>query len=147
MTIRFPRPLRPGDRIGVTSPSSGVPSDMWPRMEASIAALRERGYEVVLGECMSGDRVTSAPKEQRAAELVGMLCDPEIAAVVPPWGGELAIDLLDQRDWPALHRAEQRLASVAPRPAATGFLARGARHVEPARRSIQRAGVGYRRPG
>ena len=28
------------------------------------------------------------------------------AAVVPPWGGELAIDLLDQLDWDALAAAE-----------------------------------------
>jgi muramoyltetrapeptide carboxypeptidase len=104
--IRFPRPLRPGDRIGVTSPSSGVETDLWPRLEASVGALRERGYDVVIGECMSGATVTSAPKEQRAAELMAMLCDPEIAAVVPPWGGETAIDLLDQLDWAALAGAE-----------------------------------------
>ena len=55
---------------------------------------------------MSGDRVTSAPKEQRAAELTRMLLDPAIRAVVPPWGGELAIDLLDQLDWLELATAE-----------------------------------------
>jgi muramoyltetrapeptide carboxypeptidase LdcA involved in peptidoglycan recycling len=103
---RFPRPLAPGDRIAVTSPSSGVGERLRPRIEASIAALRERGYDVVVGECMGDDRVVSAPKEQRAAELVAMLTDPQVAAVVPPWGGELAIDLLDQLDWDALVAAE-----------------------------------------
>jgi muramoyltetrapeptide carboxypeptidase len=103
---RFPRPLVPGDRIAVTSPSSGVGDRLRPRIEASISALRSRGYEVVVGECMSDDRVVSAPKEQRAAELVSMLTDPLVAAVVPPWGGELAIDLLDQLDWDALAAAE-----------------------------------------
>ena len=105
-TTRFPRPLAPGDRIGVTSPSSGVPDDVRPRIDASIAVLRERGYEVVVGDCMGDDRVVSAPKEQRAAELVAMLTDPQVAAVVPPWGGELAIDLLDQLDWDALAAAD-----------------------------------------
>lgn len=104
--VRFPRPLQRGDRIGVTSPSSGVPPELWPRLEAGIAALRERGYDVVVGDCMSAERVRSAPKEQRAAELSAMLCDPEMAAVIPPWGGELAIDLLDQLDWEALAAAE-----------------------------------------
>lgn len=103
---RFPRPLAPGDRIGVTAPSSGVSEDRRARLEAGIAVLHERGFEVVVGECMSGAGVVSAPKEQRAAELVAMLCDPEIAAVVPPWGGEVAIDLLDQLDWDALAAAE-----------------------------------------
>ena len=106
VSVRFPRPLRPGDRIGVTSPSSGVGPNRWPRLDAGIAALRERGYDVIVGECMSGERVTSAPKEQRAAELTAMLRDPEIAAVIPPWGGEVAIDLLDQVDWDAHAAAE-----------------------------------------
>lgn len=68
--------------------------------------LRERGYDVVVGECMDGSTHISAPKEERAAELVSMLTDPTIAAVVPPWGGETAIDLLDQLDWDALEAAE-----------------------------------------
>lgn len=104
--LRFPRPLLPGDLIGVTSPSSGVPARLRPRLDAAIASLRARGFEVEVGDCMSGDRVTSAPKEQRAAELTRMLTDPRIRAVVPPWGGELAIDLLDELDWDALALAE-----------------------------------------
>ncbi len=102
----FPRPLAPGDRVAVTSPSSGVGEPMMPRIEASIASLRAQGFEVVVGECMADDKIVSAPKEQRAAELVGMLTDPSVRAVVPPWGGETAIDLLDQVDWDALADAE-----------------------------------------
>lgn len=79
---------------------------MRPRIEASIAALRARGFEVVVGECMADDLVVSAPKQERAAELMAMLTDPAIAAVVPPWGGETAIDLLDQIDWDVLAEAE-----------------------------------------
>jgi muramoyltetrapeptide carboxypeptidase len=103
---RFPPPLRPGAWIGVTSPSSGVGDRLRPRIEASVAALRERGFDVLVGECMGDDKVVSAPKEERAAELVAMLADPTVAAVVPPWGGETAIDLLDQVDWDALRDLE-----------------------------------------
>lgn len=106
MDLRFPRPLRPGDRIGVTAPSAGVERGLRARLDAGVGALVERGLDVVLGECLGVDGVTSAPKEKRAAELTSMLCDPAIAAVVPPWGGELGIDLLDQLDWDALGRAE-----------------------------------------
>jgi muramoyltetrapeptide carboxypeptidase len=104
--MRFPAPLRPGDRIGVTAPSSGVGPDLQPRLDAAVGYLRRRGYDVVVGECMSAEGVTSAPKDARAAELTAMLTDPTIAAVVPPWGGELAIDLLDRLDWDALAAAE-----------------------------------------
>lgn len=103
---RFPRPIGPGDRVAVTSPSSGVGAALQPRIDASIAVLRERGFEVVVGECMADDLVVSASKEQRAGELVAMLTDPEVAAVLPPWGGETAIDLLDQIDWDVLADAE-----------------------------------------
>jgi muramoyltetrapeptide carboxypeptidase len=103
---RFPRPLVPGDRIAVTSPSSGVGPDLQPRLEVALQSLRDRGFEVVVGECMSAEQVRSGPKAQRAAELVDFLCDPTVAAVVPPWGGELAIDLLDQLDWERLAAAE-----------------------------------------
>ena len=104
--MRFPRPLQPGDRIGVTAPSRGVGPARRARFDVGVATLRERGYEVVLGECLGVPGVVSAPKDQRAAELQAMLADPTIRAVVPPWGGELAIDLLDQLDWDALTAAE-----------------------------------------
>ena len=104
---RFPRPLAPGARIAVTAPSSGVKPEARPRLEFNLQWLRDRGFEVVVGQCMSGAQVRSAPKEERAAELVDFLCDPAVAAVVPPFGGELAVDLLDQLDW-------ERLAAVEP---------------------------------
>lgn len=104
--MRFPRPLQPGDRIGVTAPSAGVQEPMRARFDVAVRSLVDRGYQVVLGDCLGTAGVVSAPKEERAAELTAMLADPSIRAVVPPWGGELAIDLLDQLDWDALASAE-----------------------------------------
>lgn len=102
MSVRYPAPLRPGDTVAVTAPSSGVGDALRPRLDHNVAWLRERGYEVWVGECLGDDRVVSAPKERRAAELMAMLRDETVRAVVPPWGGELAIDLLDQLDWDEL---------------------------------------------
>ncbi|MBA2953635.1 LD-carboxypeptidase [Nocardioides sp. MAH-18] len=104
--MRFPAPLRPGDRIGVTAPSSGVDVQGRPRFEFALEWLRRRGFEVVVGECLDGEQVRSAPADRRAAELVELLCDPTVAAVVPPFGGELAIDLLEVLDWDRLAAAE-----------------------------------------
>lgn len=106
MPIRFPAPLVHGDLIGVTAPSSGVDASLQPRLDFALDDLRLRGYDVRVGECMSGHRHVSAPKAERASELMGMLLDPRIRAVVPPWGGELAIDLLDLLDWDALAAAD-----------------------------------------
>ena len=107
MALRFPRPLRPGDRIGVTSPSAGINERARPRIDYAIEVLRGKGYDVVVGECMSADRWVSAPKAERAAELTSMLTDPSIHAVVPPWGGAgTALDLLDQLDYAAIAAAD-----------------------------------------
>ncbi|WP_328910366.1 LD-carboxypeptidase [Streptomyces sp. NBC_00234] len=106
MPIRYPRPLRPGDRIGVTSPSSGVPKELRARLDVAVREVEARGYEVVVGECMDGAGHVSAPAAERAAELTGMLTDPGIRAVVPPWGGETAVDLLPLLDQERLRDAE-----------------------------------------
>ncbi|MGW7823371.1 S66 family peptidase [Streptomyces puniciscabiei] len=106
MTIRYPRALRPGDRVGVTSPSSGVAPELRGRLDVAVKEIEARGYEVVVGRCMDGSTHVSAPAAERAAELTGMLTDPAIRAVVPPWGGETAIDLLPLLDFAAIGRAE-----------------------------------------
>jgi muramoyltetrapeptide carboxypeptidase LdcA involved in peptidoglycan recycling len=106
MPVRYPAPLRPGDLVGVTAPSSGVGADLRPRLQAAVKAVEARGYQVVVGDCMDGARHVSAPAAERARELMGMLTDPRVRAVVPPWGGETAIDLLPLLDWDALRAAE-----------------------------------------
>ena len=55
---------------------------------------------------MDGTAHVSAPAEQRAAELMRMLLDPRIRAVIPPWGGETAIDLIPHLDFDALANAK-----------------------------------------
>jgi muramoyltetrapeptide carboxypeptidase len=105
MRIRYPPPLTPGSTIAITAPSAGVADHHRPRLDFCVAWLRARGYEVVVGECMDGTGVTSAPPRERAAELTAMLADPQIAAVVPPWGGELAVEILPHLDFEAIAAA------------------------------------------
>ena len=104
--VRYPAPLRPGDRIGVTSPSAGASGAARDRIDFCIERLRHEGYDVVVGELMDGAGITSGPARARAEELTAMLCDPTIRCVLPPWGGETAIDLVDLLDWTALAAAE-----------------------------------------
>ncbi|MFD1055284.1 S66 family peptidase [Terrabacter terrigena] len=106
MPIRYPAPLRPGDRVGITSPSSGVGDALWARFAYAVQCLRDRGFEVVVGEFNHAPTQVSGPREGRAAELTAMLLDPSIRAVVPPWGGETGIDLLDLLDLEAIAAAE-----------------------------------------
>lgn len=104
--LQFPTPVRRGDRIGVTAPSAGVAGPETKRIDFCVRWLREAGFEVVVGELMDGTGITSGPAAHRAAELTAMLCDPTIRCVIPPWGGETAIDIVDLLDWDALAAAE-----------------------------------------
>ena len=102
---RFPRPLAPA--TGSASPRRPAASATGCGRGSRLDRVAgERGFDVVVGECMADDGRRRRPRRQRAAELVAMLTDPAVAAVVPPWGGETAIDLLDQVDWDALAEAE-----------------------------------------
>lgn len=105
MEIRYPQPLRSGDIIGVTAPSSGIGENLLDRLNFAVEQLRDRGFVVQLGECLDGTTHVSAPVERRAEELMRMLLDPTIKAVVPPWGGQTAIDLVPHLDFDALAHA------------------------------------------
>ncbi|WP_409993773.1 LD-carboxypeptidase [Roseateles oligotrophus] len=64
-------------------------------MERAIARLQQRGLRVLEGQTLRREhKQCSAPAAERAAELQSFLLDPEIGAVLPPWGGERAIELL-----------------------------------------------------
>ncbi len=90
----------------MTSPSAGVAGLEADRIDFCIRWLRDYGFDVVVGDLMDGAGVTSGPAADRAAELTAMLSDPSIRCVIPPWGGETAIDLVDLLDWDALAASE-----------------------------------------
>jgi muramoyltetrapeptide carboxypeptidase LdcA involved in peptidoglycan recycling len=107
--LRFPRPLRPGDTIALTAPSSGVVEPLWRRLDLVTAHLRGLGFRVIEGDCLRSQvQDASAPAEARAAELQAFLLREDVAAVIPPWGGERAIELIPRLDWAALAEAEPK---------------------------------------
>ena len=109
MSIRYPRPLSRGDRIVVTAPSSGVDAPLHARLNLALAHLCAQGFEVEEGRCLRQEsRSASAPAEARAAELMQCLLRDDVAAIIPPWGGELAVELLDRLDWPAFSSARPK---------------------------------------
>ena len=102
--VSYPRPLRPGDTIGITAPSAGVTNDLRPRLQFCLEKLEELGYKYRLGKCLLSDKIVSASAQARANELMQMLLDDSLAAVIPPWGGELLIDILPLLDFRKLAR-------------------------------------------
>ena len=106
--IIYPPALKPGDTIGVTAPSAGVAPELEPRLQFCLQAVRQLGYGVAEGRCLRSAAMASAPARERARELADMLQDDTIHAVIPPWGGELLMDILPLLDFAALARARPK---------------------------------------
>ncbi|MFT2816440.1 S66 family peptidase [Leifsonia sp. A12D58] len=98
----YPPAVRPGGTIGVPSPSSGVDSEFAPRLADATNALTARRYRVELGTLVRNGGLVSGSISERVDELQTMFARDDVNAVLPPWGGELAIDMLDTLDWAAL---------------------------------------------
>lgn len=95
MMIRYPSSLQQNQTIGVTAISSGVKSDLHHLLRKAAYQFERRGYQVKLGDTVwTADKLISAPKEIRIAELLEMMLDDEIQAIIPPWGGEFASEIL-----------------------------------------------------
>ena len=107
--LHWPTPLRPGSRIVVTAPSSGVEPSLHARLDLVIAHLQAQGFVVEEGQCLRQQQQgASASADHRATELMQALRRDDVAAVFPPWGGELAIELLARLDWSALASARPK---------------------------------------
>jgi muramoyltetrapeptide carboxypeptidase len=101
--IQYPRPLKVGDRIAVTAPSSGVQERFHILLHKARERVTQAGYSVIEGETIwTQNKAASAPKEKRAEELLKFLSDDSISAIIPPWGGQFLIDILPLIDWDKL---------------------------------------------
>ncbi|HEX5564146.1 MAG TPA: S66 peptidase family protein [Sporosarcina sp.] len=102
--IRYPKPLQQGDTIGVTAPSSGVEETLHHLIHNAKRQFEKRGYQVNVGDTVwTQIQAASATKEVRAAELMAMFNNPEIHAIIPPWGGEILIEILPLIDWDEIY--------------------------------------------
>ncbi len=102
--IIFPAPLEKGDKIAICAFSSCVDVPFQPRLDTVLAGLRSRGFEVIEGNCV---RDLKSAKD-RADELMAFLHDDSIAAIMPPWGGELAMEILQYIDFNALKKCRPK---------------------------------------
>ncbi|WP_120512214.1 S66 family peptidase [Photobacterium salinisoli] len=107
--MRYPSPLVPGCTIAVTALSAGVPDDFHVRLDLVIQGLRDRGFKVLEGQCLRENTGhVSAPATIRAKELMAFLLDDRVDAILPPWGGELAMELLPLLDLDLLRHAKPK---------------------------------------
>ena len=105
----FPSPLRLNSRIGITAPSGGLSAPFHKRLDLVIDHLRSRGYQVTEGKCLREERKpVSAEKSLRASELQKFLLDDDLDAIMPPWGGEVLIEILPLLDFELIGKAKPK---------------------------------------
>lgn len=83
--MRKPRPLRPGDLIGVVAPGAAVEATA---VEAGVRALEQAGYRVRVGAAVGRQAGYLAGSDaERLADLEAMFADPAVRAIIAARGG------------------------------------------------------------
>lgn len=89
-----PKPLKPGDKIGIVAPSRKVTSE---DLEEAINLLNQWGYEVVLGDNIYDVHYQYAGHDDiRAGNFEQMISNPDIKAILCARGGYGTVRLLEK---------------------------------------------------
>ncbi|MDR5586724.1 MULTISPECIES: LD-carboxypeptidase [Clostridium] len=95
--MRRPKPLKKGDKIALVGLSSPTTEE---RLELSIKAMRELGFEVVVGEsCKAHYGYLSGSDDMRANDLNTMFSDKSISGIFAIRGGYGSTRILDKLDY------------------------------------------------
>lgn len=93
-----PRPLKPGDTIGIVAPASPLKNELY--LQRGIARLKSWGFRVVLNRPLNtGEGYLAGSDEERAAELHAMFASPEVQAIICLRGGYGSLRLLPYLDY------------------------------------------------
>ena len=95
-TIKYPAPLKPGDKIAIVSPAGIVPPE---QVIQSVEVLNGQGWEAYISEHALGESGSySGTATDRYNDLVQALTDPTVRAIICSRGGYGAVHILDKLD-------------------------------------------------
>lgn len=96
----LPPQIRPGDTVGVVSPSGPFEPE---RLQPGLAYLSGRGYRTREGHSLyAHDRYLAGSDAARAAEVNAMFTDPDVRAIFTARGGYGSGRILDRIDYGAI---------------------------------------------
>ena len=94
--LKKPHPVRAGDLIGIAAPGFAVDR---ARLEVGAERLRSAGYRVRWRpDLLSTEGYLAGTDERRASELMELVDDPEVAAIVCARGGYGAHRIMSRLD-------------------------------------------------
>ena len=98
--MKYAKLLQAGDTIGVCAPSSGTDDKLRGRLNKAFKNVQELGYETMeTASVRFREKCVSADSKTRADEFMNLYEIPNVAAIIPPWGGEFLMDMLPYLDF------------------------------------------------
>ncbi|WP_250006558.1 LD-carboxypeptidase [Actinoplanes sp. M2I2] len=99
-----PRALRPGDLVVIAALSGPLPAAYEGNVEQTVAVFERMGFRVRRAPLLDGRQRwwSAATPAEIAAELNGLLRDPEVRAIVASDGGQTVFGYLDLIDLEAV---------------------------------------------
>ncbi|AIQ69470.1 S66 family peptidase [Paenibacillus graminis] len=86
--------------IGVTAASAGVGPQSVGVFGQACTRLEEKGYHILCGDTVfRHDKAKSASGLVRGKEFNQMMSNDKVDLIIPPWGGELLIEMLEHIDF------------------------------------------------
>lgn len=105
----YPAALKRKSKIGITGPSGGIHERFTDRYNLALNHLKNQGFEIVEGNCLKGEfKHVSGPKYKRAEDFMNLWMRDDIDAIIPPWGGELLIEILPLLDFKKMQKAKPK---------------------------------------
>lgn len=104
--MRYPEFLKKGDKIGVTAPSDGNKKETdFIRLDNGKDKLERLGFPVIeTASVRKSERGRSADGKTRAEELMSLVENPEIKAVISAKGGDFLCEMLPFLDYEKISR-------------------------------------------
>lgn len=92
--IKFPKPLKAGDKIAICSPAGRIKPEI---VDSAVTVLRGHGWEpVVMPHALGVNGSFSGTPDERYADLRDALNDPDIRAVLCSRGGYGVVHIIDR---------------------------------------------------
>ncbi len=106
-TLRRPRAIRPGALIGIAAPAGPIPAET---LNAGRLALERLGFETrVRDDILDRDGYLAGSDERRADELMELVRDRDVEAIVCARGGYGCHRIVDRLDADAFREAAKPL--------------------------------------
>lgn len=105
-----PRFLKPGDTIGIFTPSSPSYVDNPELFENGIKNLSELGFKIKLGsltKARANEGYRSASPQKRAEELMELILDSEVSGVISTIGGYNSSSMIPFLDFKAIRKSRK----------------------------------------